>query len=1396
MLLSPSLSRIRAACFISICLSLVACVLLFSRWQGSIASAKNAGPSSSNRFAATTERSKNGVVSPAAGNSITVNSASDITNGGDGLCTLREAITSANSNAASGATSGECAAGSNSGSDTIDLASLAGAITLTSVLPDITSDTTLNGPGPSVLTIQRGAQDFSVFIIGFGANVAISGLTIQGPGGSNVSNAGISNSGMLNLADCVVSGFGLGIKNANQFTLTISNCVISGNLNGGGITNFGGTINVVNSLVSNNDSRGGFGPGINNSFGTLNVLNSTITGNTGNKAIDNFGTATIINSTVSNNLDGGIINNGNLSMSGGLITGNTNGGIVAGGNTILNGVTITNNSNDSPNFFGGGGIFITGSSAGDSTTVMNCQVSNNTTSGSGGGIRNAGAKANLINTTISGNTSNVGGGLQVVDGGLGNTVAINLTITGNRANVGGGVARDSGPVLLKNSLVAGNFYLTGTTANDIFGAVDASSSYNLIGPGGSGGLTDGVNNNQVGVADPLLGPLADNGGPSFTHALLSTSPALDAADNCVTQASHCGDPNIPQITTDQRGFNRLVDSPDADAIAAVDVGAYESQPTLAELADIISNEDVQLIIPFEASDIGTITGLTANSSNSTLVPNDSAHVSAILKGSTGIVTLTPATNLFGTTNITVTVSRSGGGSEMKTFLLTVNSSNDAPAFTTGADQLVFEDPGAQTVTNWATGLSPGPADESGQTLTFQVTNNTSAVMFSSGPAIDSSGTLTYTLAPNANGSATITVVLKDNGGTANGGVDTSPPQTFKINVTPVNDAPSFTAPDRTVNEDFVSQIPSSWATNVSAGAPDESDQSLTFQITNNTNPGLFSAGPTVRFDGALSFTLVSNASGSAAITILLKDNGGTANGGFDTSPEQTFTITVNPVNDAPSFSRGPSQVVLVNSGAQTVANWATNIKAGPADESGQTLDFQVTANTNPNLFAVAPSISATGTLTYQPAADAAGQAIITINLKDNGGTANGGRDTSATTSFSIIVAAVSVKFNSAATTTNESSGSTTVTVSRAGDLSRVVTVDYATIDDFGDPCLFLSGIASPKCDFTSALGTLTFAAGEQTKTITILINQDSYGEGPELLNVTLSKPTNGAVLASPAIATVTINDDAVEPSVNSIDDPENFVRQQYHDFLSREPDQSGLAFWTEQITSCGSDQSCIDLKRINVSAAFYLSIEFQETGYLVQRIYKAAYGDAIGSSTLGGAHQFVVPIVRANEFLPDTQTIGRGVVVNVGDWQLQLENNKQAFTAEFVQRSRFTTAYPVTMTAAQFVDKLNTNAGNPLSQSERDQLVNDLSSSVKTRAQVLRAVAEDSDLFNAETNRAFVLMQYFAYLRRNPNDPQDSDYTGYDFWLTKLNQFNGNFVNAEMVKAFIASGEYRHRFGP
>ncbi|HKU74722.1 MAG TPA: choice-of-anchor Q domain-containing protein [Pyrinomonadaceae bacterium] len=925
------------------------------------------------------------VTGSAAGNTITVNSTSDVVNNADGLCTLREAIVAVNTNTASGAVAGECVAGNSSGSDAVDLTGLTGSITVASLLPDLSSDMTLTGPGAGTLTVSRSTSTSWMFFISSNATVSISGLSLQG--GASDTNTGIANLGILNLTDCKVSGFGKGLSNGLK-TLTISNCVVSGNVNGGGISVGSGTVNLIDSEVNDNDSHGAFGPGIDNSFGRLNVTNSTIKGNKGHFAIMNGATATFINSVVSNNVDGGFLNNGTLSMTGGSVTGNTNfGGLLSAGVAVISGVTVSNNSNMGWVFSGGGGIFLGGTSA----TVINCLVTNNSASGHGGGIHNAGGKVTVINTTISNNTTFSGGGGVAVSGPASDFTGINLTITGNRSNLGGGAFRESTPMKFRNSLIAGNFQFNGTTPSDIGSPVDVSSSFNLIGVGGSGGLTNGVNNNLVGVADPRLGPLANNGGPTQTYSLLSDSPALDAGDNCVTEVTHCGEPTVPQVTTDQRGagFNRIVDGPDANTTAIVDIGAYETQLPLASLANTTTNEDKQLVVPFDAGDAGTITSITATSSNSTLVPNDSAHLSAALAGTTGVITINPSADLFGASDVTVTVNRTGG-TEVKTFTLTVNSSNDAPSFTKGLDQTVNEDAGAQTVENWATNLLTGPADEAGETLTFQVTANTNAALFSVGPAISSTGTLTYTPALNANGTATVTIALKDSGGIANGGIDTSSTQIFIITINPVNDAPTFNkGPDLIVNEDSGLQFVS-WATNVSTGAPNEF-QALTSQVIENTNPNLFSSAPAIGFNGTLGFAPAPNASGSATITIVLKDNGGIANGGADTSAPKTFTITVRSVNDRPSFTPGPTQFVSEDSGPQTIANWATDFSVGPADEAQQTLSITLT-NSNNDLFSAQPALGATGTLTYTPAPNANGFATVTVTLKDDGGTANGGQD--------------------------------------------------------------------------------------------------------------------------------------------------------------------------------------------------------------------------------------------------------------------------------------------------------------------------------------------------------------------------------------------------------------------
>jgi YVTN family beta-propeller protein len=299
--------------------------------------------------------------------------------------------------------------------------------------------------------------------------------------------------------------------------------------------------------------------------------------------------------------------------------------------------------------------------------------------------------------------------------------------------------------------------------------------------------------------------------------------------------------------------------------------------------------------------------------------------------------------------------------------------------------------------------------------------------------------------------------------------------------------------------------------------------------------------------------------------------------------------------------------------------------------------------------------------------------------------------------------------------------------------------------------------------------------------------------------------TTGSHIVTPASAGLTFtpqNREFVNPAWNQSatfvtstngnvsDVSQFFVAQHYADFLNRTPDAAGLQFWIDQIESCGGDADCRRLKRDNVSGAFFLSIEFRETGYLVYRTYKASFGNLPGKP---------VPLTF-QQLMMDTQRVGRNVIVNVGNWQQQLETNKQAFFNGWVQRPDFIARHSVFLSPAAFVDALNTNTEGSLTTAERDALVSQLAANNTTagRASVLRQVVENAEFNRRELNRAFVLMQYCGYLQRNPDDAPEVglNFDGYNFWLAKLNQFNGNFIQAEMVKSFIVSGEYRRRFGP
>ncbi len=725
----------------------------------------------------------------------------------------------------------------------------------------------------------------------------------------------------------------------------------------------------------------------------------------------------------------------------------------------------------------------------------------------------------------------------------------------------------------------------------------------------------GNDNNALFSAQPAISP---TGVLSFTPA----ANAFGSATVTVSLHDNGGTANGGVDTSPAQTFTITVTSVN-------DAPSFSAGPNQS----VAENAPAQTINPWATA----ISAGAANESGQVLtfsVSNDNNALFSVQPAvsPTGVLTFTPAATVNGSATVTLSLMDDGGTanggvdtSPTQTFTISVVGVNDPPSFTVGPNQTVLEDAGAQTVNPWATAISPGPPNESGQTVTFNVTGNTNAALFSAGPAVSPTGVLTYTPAANAFGSATVTLVAMDNGGTANGGVDTSAPQSFQINITAVNDPPaldlngpaagtgfaatytegdpavaivdaaaltlsdvdnanlasatatitnlldgasetlsantagtsivaayvggvlslsgsdtvanyqtvlrtvrylnSSTAPSEVarsinfvandgsdnsnvatsvvtvigvntipsftggpaivVNEDAGAQTIANWATAINDN--DGGAQTLNFTVTPSGGSLAFSSAPALSATGTLTFTTASNASGSATFNVVLTDSGSNNN----TSAAQTLTITANAVNDAPSFTAGANQTVLEDAAAQTVAGWASAISPGPADESGQTVSFNITGNTNAGLFSAAPAISPTGTLTYTPAANANGSATITLNLMDNGGTANGGVDTSAPQSFTITVTAVNdaPSFSAGANqTANDNAGPQTVnpwaTAISPGPANESGQTVSFVIDSNSAPAIFAAGPS------VSSTGVLTYtpatvASGTTTATIVL-----------------------------------------------------------------------------------------------------------------------------------------------------------------------------------------------------------------------------------------------------------------------------------------------------------------------
>ncbi|MBI2215870.1 MAG: tandem-95 repeat protein [Candidatus Rokubacteria bacterium] len=582
-----------------------------------------------------------------------------------------------------------------------------------------------------------------------------------------------------------------------------------------------------------------------------------------------------------------------------------------------------------------------------------------------------------------------------------------LAIAGTYRQQGGGSFRFDGGAIAGG----GTFALSGVS---FFGAgtiaANVVSNSSQLNPGLSPGILNIVGSYAQDAASALNIEIAGPS-PGAGHDQVNVTGVATLAGtlNVITAPTFCPQGEFTIMTYGSRSGDFAV----KNGLQPAGGGSYEplpgpatyvlkgtgcNEPPVANGDGYATGEDTTLDVPAP--------GVLANDTDAESHPLTAVLVAGPSHGSVtlnadGSFTYVPDADFNGTDSFTYKANDGASDSTAATVTVTVNALNDAPSFSKGADQTVNEDGGPQTVASWATAISAGPADEASQTVTFTVASDNPA-LFSAQPAVSAAGTLTYSPAPNATGVALVTVRLTDSGGTANGGVDTSAPQTVRITVVAVNDAPSFSkGADQTVNEDAGPQTVAGWATAISAGPADEASQTVTFTVSND-NPALFSAQPAVSAAGTLTYTPASNATGVALVTVRLTDSGGTANGGVDTSAPQTFRITVAAVNDAPSFTKGADQTVSEDAGPQTVASWATAISAGPADEASQTMTFTV-ANDNPALFSAQPAVSATGMLTYTPAPNANGVALVTVHLEDSGGTANGGVDTSGAQTFGITV---------------------------------------------------------------------------------------------------------------------------------------------------------------------------------------------------------------------------------------------------------------------------------------------------------------------------------------------------------------------------------------------------------
>ncbi|NOS68618.1 MAG: hypothetical protein HOP33_01630 [Verrucomicrobia bacterium] len=576
------------------------------------------------------------------------------------------------------------------------------------------------------------------------------------------------------------------------------------------------------------------------------------------------------------------------------------------------------------------------------------------------------ANTNLATVSVSGTSTNRSLAITTVTNASGTTT---ITLVAN-----------DGSASRTNTLA-----LTVATVNDAPSFTLSTNQVTVAEDAGARSVTNFVTNISKGPTNETSQTLVFLV-TSTNTSFFATQPAISAAGLLTFRtATNVFGTNTITVRLQDNGGSTLggtnASAPQTFEIAATPVN---DAPSISAIAAQTINEDSGTNnVSFIVSDPdGTVTNVTttATTANTNLI---TVSVSGTATNRT--VQLITVTNAIGVTTVTL-VADDGSASRTNTFTVTVKDVNDAPRFTLTTNEVyVVEDAGLSIVTNYATGISAGPTNESAQKLTFIVTT-TNSTFFSTQPVINSTGTMSFRTATNAFGTNYLTVRLQDNGSTTLGGTNASAPQSFSIIATPVNDAPSLGAiAAQTINEDSGTNT-----INFTVNDPDGTVTNITVTATSgNTNLVTVSTGGTAT-NRTLQAVTVTNATGATTITLITDDG--------SASRTNTFLLTVAPVNDAPSFTLTTNYLRVTKFGTvQTVANFATNISAGPTNEAAQKLTFVVTT-TNAAFFSKPPVIAANGTLTFT-AGGQSGSNYVTVRLTDNGGFAHGGTNSSASQTF-------------------------------------------------------------------------------------------------------------------------------------------------------------------------------------------------------------------------------------------------------------------------------------------------------------------------------------------------------------------------------------------------------------